>query len=102
MSELYLRECVSTQHGFSYIHKVGTNLKSSEPHTDKDLFAVFMHLEGDFDFVIEGKRLCLKPYDVVIVSSNELHHSIIKENSKIDFILLTINLDFFLKRVYRF
>ncbi len=97
MEELLLRECTSAEHGFSYIHKVGTNNNSSSPHIDKDIFAAFMLLDGDIDFVIEGKRTALKPYDVMILNNNELHHSLVKENSKIDFILLTINLDFFLK-----
>ncbi len=97
MNEIILRECTSVNHGFSYLHKTGINLQSSAPHVDKDLFAVFMLIEGDVDFVIEGKRIALNPYDIVLVNNNELHHSIIKENSRIDFILLTINLDFFLK-----
>lgn len=97
MDEILLRECTNTNHGFSYIHKIRTNMKSSDPHIDKDVFVAFMLLEGSIDFVIEGKRFSLHPYDVMIINNNELHHSLIKENSKIDFILLTINLDFFLK-----
>ncbi len=97
MNEFLNKKCINIDHGFSFIHTAGTNIKSSEPHMDKDIFAVFILLEGSVDFVIEGKRISLNPYDVMIVNNNELHHSIIKENSKIDFILLTINLDFFLK-----
>ncbi len=97
MNEFLNKNFISIAHGFSYIHKAGTNIKSSEPHMDKDMFAIFILLEGSIDFVIEGKRISLYPYDVMIVNNNELHHSIIKENFKIDFILLTINLDFFLK-----
>lgn len=97
VNEFLLNECISVDHGFSYIRKAGTNIKSSDPHMDKDIFAVFILLEGSIDFVVEGKRISLEPYDVMIVNNHELHHSITKENSKIDFILLTINLDFFLK-----
>lgn len=97
MSDYLSKEYTNKDHGFLFTHKRGTNIKSSDPHTDKDAFTAFMLLKGDIDFVIEGKRTTLNPYDVMIVNNNELHHSIIDENSEIDFVYLTINLDFLLK-----
>lgn len=97
MSEFLSKEYTNKDHGFSFVHKRGTNFKSSAPHTDKDAFTAFMLLKGEIDFIVEGKRISLHEYDVMIVNNNEQHHSIIKENSEIDFIFLTINLDFFLK-----
>ena len=97
MIEFLSKEYASKDHGFLYVHKRGTNFKSSAPHTDKDAFTAFMLLKGDIDFMVEGKKISLHAYDVMIVNNNEQHHSIIKENSEIDFVFLTINLDFFLK-----
>lgn len=95
--EEIVRLCESSKYGFSYTHKFGINIKSSTPHIDKDIFAVVILLDGDMDYVIEGQRLHMNKYDVVLVNNHELHHNIIKENSPCDFILLMVNLDFFIK-----
>ena len=96
--DVYLnRECESRELGFTYVHRIAHNNKFGTPHIDKDLFSVFLLLDGDLDYMIQGKRLHINPGDVVLVSSNELHHSILKEGSALDYILLMVNLDFFIK-----
>ena len=90
-------ECVSRKYDFSYIHSVERAASRSVSHIDKDLFSVFMLLSGELDYIIEGNRLHIRPNDVVLVSNNELHHSIIKDGCECDYILLMIDLDFFIK-----
>ena len=97
MAKCFNRECNSREYGFTYLHCCDKNNKFSAPHIDKDLFSVFLLLDGDIDYVIEGKRLHINPGDVVLVSNNELHHSILREGSICDYILLMLDLDFFIK-----
>lgn len=94
-----LLECSSHDLGFSYLHKITTNndTKSDPPHTHKDLFEIFMLLNGDVDYVVEGNKFHVNPYDIVLVNNDELHRSIVKNHSSFDCILLSINLDFFIK-----
>lgn len=97
MSDFVSRECASKEYGFSYIHSTNRGDQYSASHIDKNLFSVFMLLDGELDYVIEGNRLHIRPNDIVLVSNNELHHSIIKDGCECNFILLMIDLDFFIK-----
>lgn len=90
-------ELQSRQYGFCYIRGIEREESRAVSHIDKDLFSVFMLLSGELDYIIEGNCLHIKPNDVVLVSNNELHHSIIKEGCECDYILLMLDLDFFIK-----
>ena len=98
MDDLFF-ECGSHDLGFSYIHKTQEYNKkeSNPPHTHKDLFEIFMLINGDVDYVIEGNRFHVNPYDIVLVNNDELHRSVVNNNSTYEFVLLSINLDFFVK-----
>ena len=97
MEEIISKECRSTQHGFSYFHGVSHGENVSASHIDKDLFSVFILLDGEIDYIIEGKRLHLLPKDMLLVGNNELHQSIFKKGLECEYILLMVNLDFFIK-----
>lgn len=97
MNDFLMKECTSKEFGFSYIHSVNCGDKYSVSHIDKNLFSIFMLLDGELDYIIEGNRLHISPNDIVLVSNNELHHSIIKDGCECNFILLMIDLDFFIK-----
>ncbi len=91
-------ECGSNDIGFSYSHITITEKrsKSTPPHKHKDLFEIFILLNGNVDYVIEGKIFHINPYDIVFVNNDELHKSIIND-SAVEHVLLSINLDFFVK-----
>ncbi len=97
MADRISNECSSTQHGFSYVHGVSLGENVSASHIDKDLFSVFILLDGEIDYIIEGKRLHLLPKDMLLVGNNELHQSIFKKGLECEYILLMVNLDFFIK-----
>ncbi len=97
MEEKISKECRSAQHGFSYIHSISHGENVSASHIDKDLFSVFILLDGEIDYIIEGKRLHLSPKDMLLVGNNELHQSIFKKGLECEYILLMLNLDFFIK-----
>ena len=97
MADRISNECSSAQHGFSYVHSVSLGENVSASHIDKDLFSVFILLDGEIDYIIEGKRLHLLPKDMLLVGNNELHQSIFKKGLECEYILLMVNLDFFIK-----
>ncbi len=97
MSDYINHECSSVQHGFSYIHNTTHGESVSASHVDKDLFSVFVLLKGELDYIVEGNLLHLSPQDILIVGNNELHQSILKKDTDCEYILLMINLDFFIK-----
>lgn len=90
-------DCISRQYGFSYCHKTSDDQTVSVAHIDRDLFSVFALLDGQVDFIIESRRVRLLPGDVLLVGNNELHRSIFKKDVTSEYLLLMINLDFFIK-----
>ena len=96
MGNDFCAECSSRPYGFSYIHYKGKG-GNSNAHIDKDLFSVFMLLDGEVDYDIEGKLIHISPNDILLVGNNELHRSIINRQKNCEYLLLMINLDFFIK-----
>ena len=97
MADRISNECRSAQHGFSFVHGVNLGENVSVSHIDKDLFSVFILLDGEIDYIIEGNHLRLFPKDMLFVGNNELHRSVFKEGHACEYILLMVNLDFFIK-----
>lgn len=97
MADFIERRCASSRHGFSYIHSKSHERGALETHIDKDVFSVFVLLDGEIDYIVEGKRLNIKKNDMLLVGNNELHRRVLKENSVCEYILLMVNLDFFIK-----
>ncbi len=97
MNTVFNCECFSKEHGFSYIHAVSHGSNTSVSHVDKDLFSIFLLLDGTLDYVIEGKTVHVTPNDIILVGNNEIHYSVVKNGNMCDYILLMINLDFFIK-----
>ncbi len=46
-----------------------------------DFYEFYFFISGDVDYVIEGKVYALKPGDIILVNSTELHQSIVKSNT---------------------
>ena len=87
----------SKQQGFTFIHNVNHGENVSVSHVDKELFSVLILLNGELDYIIEGKRLHLLPKDILLIGNNEFHRSVFKKKLECEYILLMINLDFFVK-----
>ena len=96
MENEFCVECLGRPYGFSYIHYKGKG-GNSNAHIDKDLFSVFMLLDGEVNYDIEGKLIHISPSDILLVGNNELHRSIINRQKNCEYLLLMINLDFFIK-----
>ena len=97
MADRISNECSSSQHGFSFVHSVSLGESVSASHIDKDLFSIFILLDGEIDYIVEGKRIHLFPKDMLLVGNNEIHQSIFKKGLECEYVLLMVNLDFFIK-----
>lgn len=97
MDTVFNCECYSKEHGFSYIHAVSRGSNTSVSHVDKDLFSIFLLLDGNLDYIIEGKTVHVTPNDIILVGNNETHYSVAKNGNMCDYILLMVNLEFFIK-----
>lgn len=60
-----------------------------------DFYKVLFFLKGDVSYIIEGKNYELKPYDIVLVSQNEIHKPIVSGDSEYERIVLYISEGFF-------
>ena len=96
MPKDFCLQCESSQYRFSYVHYAGKGT-GSVAHIDKDLFSVFMLIDGEADYDIEGKRIHLTANDILLVGNNELHRSIADSKRRCEYLLLMVNLDFFIK-----
>ena len=96
MPKDFCLQCESSQYRFSYVHYAGGG-NPSVAHIDKDLFSVFMLIDGEADYDIEGRRIHLTANDILLVGNNELHRSIADRKQRCEYLLLMVNLDFFIK-----
>lgn len=46
-----------------------------------DFYECYMFISGDVTYLIEGKSYCLKPGDIILINSNELHQAIINSRN---------------------
>lgn len=59
-----------------------------------DFNKIVIFISGDVTYVIEGKYYKLRPWDIVFVSSNELHKPIIDPNEYYERIIIWVNSGF--------
>lgn len=99
MGKSNIAKFISNEAGFSYYHSKMSYINDySDPyHSHRDLLELFMPLRGKLDYVVEGEKFHIKPYELISISNNTLHKSILKSKVQCEFILLSINLDFFAK-----
>ena len=62
-----------------------------------DFYEVYLFLDGDVQYWVEGTLYTLKPYDIMIVSPMELHRPIINKKSVYERVVLWIDKEYFRK-----
>lgn len=60
-----------------------------------DFFEIFIFLDGDTDYIVEGKRYPLRPNDVIIINCNEMHRAYHKIPKRYERIVFHITPSFF-------
>lgn len=71
------------------------NPKDYELHNHYGAYEIFIFLNGDADYIVEGTVYPLKKYDTLILSPNEFHHIIHHSSTKYERVVLHINNSFF-------
>ena len=59
-----------------------------------DFNKIIIFISGDVTYIIEGKSYKLKPWDILLVGRNDLHHPIISPSSPYERIILWLNPSF--------
>lgn len=62
-----------------------------------EFFEIFIFLDGDTDYVVEGNSYFLRPNDVIIINRNEMHRAYHKTQKRYERIVFHIMPDFFVK-----
>lgn len=67
--------------------------KKAEEHTFHyhDFHKIVVFISGNVTYVVEGKHYKLRPWDILFVSSNELHKPIIDRNEYYERIIIWVN-----------
>lgn len=70
--------------------------KKAEEHTFHyhDFNKIVIFLSGNVTYVIEGKYYKLRPWDIIFVSSNELHKPVIDPNEYYERVIIWVNSNF--------
>lgn len=79
---------------YEIFHYLDTNMKSVSLH-HHDFYELYLLISGNITYLIEGKSYNLKPGNIVLINSNELHQAKINSlNQNYERIVLWINKDF--------
>lgn len=65
-----------------------------------DFNKIIIFISGSVTYLIEGKAYRLKPWDILFVSSSELHKPVIDSTSYYERVVIWVNPDFLLKHSY--
>lgn len=76
---------------YEIFHYLNTDLDIISLH-HHDFYEIYLFISGDVTYLIEGKSYCLKPGDIILLNSKELHQAIInKKDSNYERIVLWIS-----------
>lgn len=78
---------------FKYFHLKDKKNMDFESHYH-DFNKIIIFISGTVTYLIEGKSYKLKPWDILFVSSNEVHRPIISPNEAYERIIIWINKNF--------
>ena len=78
---------------FMFRHRFtkGAENENYHLHNHSDSYEILLYMCGDAEFVVEGSRYKMSPYDIVIASDFEMH--LMDHKSKRDYERIVINVD---------
>jgi len=85
---------------FEYFHYVDRSAADIEYH-NHDFYEIYFFVSGKVTYIIEGKSYKLRPGDILLVHSNELHKPIVEHGEIYERIVLWVNPDFLKKQSKR-
>ncbi len=60
-----------------------------------DQYEIYMFIEGDANYIVEGNTYTLEPYDIIIIRRHQMHRVFHKSNAKYSRFVINIHPDFF-------
>lgn len=78
------------EHDFKIFHLTDRGLRNIDYHYH-DFNKLIIFIKGNVTYCIEGKSYELKPYDLVLVNSGELHKPVIQDDSEYERIIIYIS-----------
>lgn len=82
---------------YTFHHSTDTKLnqKNYELHNHYGCYEIFIFLDGDADFIVEGAVYPLKKYDTLLLNPNEFHHILHHRICRYERIVFQIKNSFF-------
>lgn len=77
----YLTRQYMLSSDYEIFHYLNTDLDSISLH-HHDFYECYLFISGDVTYLIEGKSYCLKPGDIVLMNSKELHQAVINNKEQ--------------------
>lgn len=67
---------VFSEMGFSYSRNYEENVENKHfvLHNHKSSYEIYIFLQGDAEFLVEGTHYPLHPYDIILAQSSEMHY----------------------------
>jgi AraC-like DNA-binding protein/mannose-6-phosphate isomerase-like protein (cupin superfamily) len=83
---------------FHYSRKLDEPVKiTSFPFHNHDTYEIYVFLEGNVHYFVEGSLYKLQPYDILVMKDNEMHRAIHMEKAQYHRIVINIKKNFFEK-----
>lgn len=88
-----------SEQGFSYGHTLEHHIENKKfiLHNHVNSHEIFIFLQGDAEFLVEGTRYPLHPYDIILAQNSEMHYVHHKDLSVYERIVINIDNNFFIK-----
>ena len=85
--------------GFFFRHTLEHNIKNEafQLHNHRQSHEVFIFLQGNAEFLVEGTRYPLHPYDIILAQNFEMHSMYHKQLDTYERIVINIENSFFTK-----
>ena len=98
LTAFYGRDMEDENAGWEFVYSI-----NNEPHNDRefclhnhnDLYEIYLFLEGELEFHIEGSIYRAHPNDIFIARPNEMHHNFFLSSSRYRRIVVFVPVKFF-------
>lgn len=60
-----------------------------------DDYEIYLFLEGDTEYIVEGRTYSLEPHDMIIIRKHEMHRAFHRSNAKYKRIVINLSPEFF-------
>ena len=98
LTAFYGREMEDGNAGYEFVHSINNAPRNDGEfrlHNHNDLYEIYLFLEGDVEFHIEGNIYRAHPHDIFIARPYEMHHNYFRSSSRYERIVIFVPQKFF-------